>query len=194
MPDLITDTISNKSQNKMELTHKICLAFLFISVISISYSITKAQTFPDNCSTPEATQFDFWIGTWEGSWQNENGVTEKGTNVISKILGSCVVEENFSTEDGTFIGKSVSVYNSYKKSWQQTWVDNSGAYLDFTGGLDGDRMIMSRKSARKDGSPGLNRMVFYDITKNDFQWNWESSIDDGKTWTLLWKIHYVRKN
>ncbi len=167
---------------------------LFLSVITLSYSITKAQTIPDNCSAPEASQFDFWIGSWEGSWQNENGVTENGTNVISKILGSCVVEENFSTDDKSFIGKSVTVYNSYKKTWQQTWVDNSGAYLDFTGGMEGDKMVMSRKALKKDGSTTLSRMVFYDITKNDFQWNWESSVDDGKTWTLLWKIHYVRKN
>ena len=33
-------------------------------------------------------------------------------------------------------------------------------------------------------------MVWYNITEKEFDWNWERSIDDGKTWTTNWKINY----
>jgi hypothetical protein len=146
-----------------------------------------------SCSSPEASQFDFWLGEWKLDWKNEKGETESGTNFISKSLGGCVVEENFSTSDKTFSGRSFSVYNANKSIWQQTWVDNSGAYMDFTGEFAGGKMILLRKIMNKQGKEMVQRMVFYDIQQNELWWNWESSADEGKTWKLLWKIHYVRK-
>jgi hypothetical protein len=38
----------------------------------------------------------------------------------------------------------------------------------------------------------VKRMVFYNITKEKFDWDWESSKDSGKTWNLSWQIHYLR--
>lgn len=136
---------------------------------------------------------DFWVGNWELEWTNAEGKTEKGSNTISKILGSCVVEENFSTADGSFLGKSVSVFETKKQLWKQTWVDNTGSYLDFTGGKYGDSVMFSRKVIDKKGNEHIQRMVFYNISSNSLQWNWESSSDDGKNWTLLWKISYKRR-
>lgn len=145
------------------------------------------------CSSPESRQFDFWIGEWKLEWTTEDNQPGTGTNVVQKILGSCVIEENFSTSDKSFVGKSFSVYNPNKKLWQQTWVDNTGIYLDFTGGLDDGKMILSRLLTTKDGKVFNQRMVFHNIRQNEFWWNWEQSTDDGKTWNLLWMIHYSRK-
>ena len=79
-------------------------------------------------------QFDFWVGHWKAEWQNKDGSKSEGSNTIKKILGGCVVEENFNGNPGIPLeGKSFSVYNSRSKMWQQTWVDNQGGYLDFTG-------------------------------------------------------------
>lgn len=35
----------------------------------------------------------------------------------------------------------------------QTWVDNTGAYLDFVGGWLGDRMVLLAYQLRMDGRP-----------------------------------------
>lgn len=35
-------------------------------------------------------------------------------------------------------------------------------------------------------------MVWYNISKNEIDWNWERSDDEGKTWAVKWKIHYTR--
>jgi len=145
------------------------------------------------CSSPEYSQFDFWIGEWNLEWKNEKNELWTGTNIVSKTLGGCVIEENFSTSDKSFIGKSFSVYNANKKFWQQTWVDNTGIYLDFNGGFEDGKMILSRVLIAKDGKKFNQRMVYNNIRPNEFWWHWEQSTDDGKTWNLLWLIHYTRK-
>lgn len=168
----------------------------FISVIFIiNYS---TQLLPQDgtqkpCSSPEASQFDFWIGHWKAEWQNPDSTIAEGSNVVNSILGSCVIEENFNGKPGVdFAGKSFSVYNPQKKLWQQTWVDDQGGYMVFTGGMKEGKMILSRKISRDDKEI-IQRMVYYNISENKFDWNWESSLDNGVTWKLNWKLHYSRK-
>jgi hypothetical protein len=36
-------------------------------------------------------------------------------------------------------------------------------------------------------------MVWYNITADEFDWNWERSDDGGKTWEVKWQIKYKRK-
>jgi len=168
----------------------------FISVIFILYfSITilpQEDVSQKPCSSPEASQFDFWIGTWKVEWLNTDSTKAEGTNVVTSILGSCVIEENFNGKPGVdFMGKSFSVYNPAKKLWQQTWVDDQGGYMVFTGGMEDDKMILSRKISRNDKEL-IQRMVFYNISKDKFDWNWESSEDNGVSWKMNWKIHYSR--
>ena len=71
-------------------------------------------------------------------------------------------------------------------------MDNSGAYLDFAGGFEADKMILSREISLNDQSV-IQRMVWYNITENSIDWNWEKSTDSGVSWTILWQIHYKRK-
>ena len=142
------------------------------------------------CSSPEASQFDFWVGKWNLTW----GDSGKGTNRIEKIMNGCVIQENF---DGTpsiqLKGTSVSTFSKQLGKWQQTWVDNSGGYLDFIGEFKDNKMILSREFT-KDDQQIMQRMVWYNISKNELDWNWERSDDNGNSWKVLWKIHYKRKN
>jgi hypothetical protein len=125
----------------------------------------------------EAQQFDFWLGDWDLTW-GEDG---RGTNRITSILDGCVIQEEF---DGTpsisLKGMSISTYNSAFGKWQQTWVDNSGGYLDFVGGFADGKMTLSRE-ATIDGKPVRQRMVFYNIQPDELDWNWERSDDGGQT-------------
>jgi hypothetical protein len=147
---------------------------------------------PAPCTTSEARQFDFWIGTWDLTWEGGTG-----TNVITSELGGCVVEENFDGRDAEgkgLVGRSVSVYSPAKGKWLQTWVDNSGGYLDFEGGWnDADATMELRRQAERDGKTFLQRMVFFNISDRSLDWNWERSDDGGATWKTLWAIHYARR-
>lgn len=139
--------------------------------------------------------FDFWIGEWELTWEAPDGSMEKGKNKIERILNGKVIKENFEATSGRmkgFIGKSYSVYNPETEEWKQTWVDNNGAYLDFTGKFDGDKRIFIREVENSEGNTFMQRMIFYDIKPNSLKWNWERSTDGGKNWKLLWKIAYQR--
>ena len=162
---------------------KLILAFLLVS-----FSIVFSQN-PKPCSVPESKQFDFWIGDWKASWAD----TASGSNSISKILGGCVIYEQFSgSSSSPLVGKSVSVYNSRTGKWHQTWVDNQGGYLDFEGQWEGDKMVLSRTFELK-GKKIMQRMIWFNISADKFDWNWERSDDDGTTWKIVWPIHYTRK-
>ena len=168
----------------------------FISVLFILYFSIQILPQDDNdlkpCSSPEAHQFDFWLGKWKVEWQNTDSTIVEGTNNVKSILGSCVIEENFSGKPGVdFMGKSFSVYNPAKQIWEQTWVDDQGGYMVFTGGMENNKMILSRKISRNDKEL-IQRMVFYNISKDDFYWNWESSEDNGVSWKVNWKLTYTR--
>jgi hypothetical protein len=130
-------------------------------------------------------QFDFWLGEWEATW----GEGEKGTNRVQRILDDKIIQENFNAAE--FRGISVSVYDPERKLWCQTWVDSNGTYLDFTGTFEDAKMILGRDAiVRREKCK--QRMVWYNIEADQFDWKWERSDDGGMTWRTLWQIHYLR--
>ncbi|HJS83155.1 MAG TPA: hypothetical protein VJ742_10020 [Nitrososphaera sp.] len=168
-------------------------AFLLLGVLLVAWISSPAQQNPVPASSPcqraESRQFDFWIGDWDLAWDKDG----KGRNVIQSSLDGCAIIENF---DGTpamkLRGMSVSTFSRQLGKWQQTWVDNQSGYLDFIGEFKDGRMVLQRK-ATVDGKEIMQRMVWYNITKDKLDWNWERSDDEGKTWKVLWKIMYSRK-
>lgn len=138
------------------------------------------------CTRPEASQFDFWVGTWDATWADGG----KGTNTITKILGGCVIQEQF--DGGALHGLSVSTFDVRAGRWKQTWVDNQGGYLDFVGGFNDGKMTLTRQMER-DGQTIHQRMVWFNIQPDQFDWHWEHSTDGGATWDVLWAIKYRRK-
>ena len=162
---------------------------VFIFVVFMQNLYAQAQP---ACQSAEHRQFDFWVGEWDLQWKDAEGNMQKGHNSIKSIMNGCVIEENFDGgESMPLRGLSVSVYNPRKKLWLQTWVDNNGSYLDFEGGMQDDRMVLSRRVETKKGVI-MQRMIFYDIEKNSLSWDWETSQDEGKTWKLAWRIQYTR--
>lgn len=160
--------------------------FLITCLLLLPLSVSAQDPQPPR--PLETHQFDFWLGEWDLTW--EGG---KGTNTITAILDSAVIQEQFDSRPSeNFQGKSVSVFNKHTKKWHQTWVDNQGGYLDFIGEFTDGKMILSR-TAKRDGKEFLQRMIFYNIQPNSLDWNWERSDDNGKTWKPLWQIHYTRK-
>ncbi len=145
------------------------------------------------CSQPEGKQFDFWIGNWNLTWTQNDGQIYKGENEIKYIFDGCVVREHFLSLADGFEGISHSVYVPKEQVWKQTWVSNGGGYLDFVGGWENDKMILSRKFVNKNNQEIHQRMVWYNIKENSLDWNWEKSTDGGETWKTLWHINYKRK-
>ena len=137
-------------------------------------------------SNQPETQFDFWLGEWDVIW----GENSKGSNHILRIMDDKIIQENFSAPD--LKGMSVSTYDPERGLWCQTWVDNTGTYLDFTGKFEEDKMILVRDAIIR-GENCKQRMVWFNIEAGQFDWNWERSDDSGATWRVLWRIKYTRK-
>lgn len=175
---------------------------LFVSFIICLESLIAPQSAkPESpCGGESARQFDFWLGDWDLTYKqraspdSDEWTDGKASNRIERTMDGCVILENFS--DGTtgagYHGMSVSVFNERLGKWQQTWVDNQGAYLDFVGEFKDGRMVLSREVVVK-GQRRLQRMVWHDITKDRLEWDWQMSRDDGATWITLWHILYTRR-
>ena len=175
---------------KPDLMKKIFL--ILFSIIS-TFAFAQQKQAP-SIALPDTAWFNFWAGDWDVYFFGKDSVKEFGENHIHRILGDKVLQEEFRVTSGPtkgYEGKSWSVYTRGK--WYQTWVDNAAAYLPFTGRLDGEKRIFEQEFTGKDGKKVIQRMVFSNITPNSFKWDWESSKDEGKTWTNMWELFYTRK-
>jgi hypothetical protein len=124
---------------------------------------------------------DFWLGDWTCTDPADGSV---GSNRVQRVLGGKVVEETFAIVDASgqaLHGRSWSVLDK-ERGWVQTWVDDQGSYLDFTGGTTDEGFVFAR--------PG-QRMVFRDVTPDGFTWDWEKRSGDD-AWELVWRLLYAR--
>ena len=163
---------------------KIILLFVFASV-----KIFSQPSSVKPCSAAESNQFDFWLGSWNLTYSD----TVHASNVITREQDGCVVYEHFKDPSSKMTGSSWSVYNPVTKKWQQTWVDNQGGYIVLTGAMQNNEMILyTEPASTPKGGTIKYKMIFYNITAKNFDWSWESTRDEGKTWQAVWKIHYDR--
>jgi hypothetical protein len=170
------------------------LLVFFAALASMAVAQTSQPSTPPSCAAPEFRQLDFWVGDWDLTWPgSRTNEIQHGRNTIRKMLDDCVIQEQFDGgADVPLRGISVSMYNARLQKWQQTWVDNQGAYLDFVGEFRDGQMTLSRHGRNQKGDAVEQRMVFKGIQRDSFDWNWEQSTDGGKSWTVIWPIHYVR--
>ena len=136
---------------------------------------------------PDRAQFDFWVGSWRV--RQLTGAEVDGSNEVSWTLDGAVLWEQFSAGSDPFTGWSFSVPVA-GRGWVQTWVDNTGAYLDFVGGWCGDRMVLERD--RNSEPPSRQRMTWHSISREGFVWDWAARSDPEAAWELVWRLRYDR--
>lgn len=144
---------------------------------------------PPVCADPAHAQFDFWIGEWKVT--RPDG-TPAGTNRIEKILGGCVVFENWSSATSGYEGKSFNTYDPLSGKWNQVWVDTSGATLHFSGERRGEVMDMKGTQQTAEG-PLQHRMSYTVNADGTIRQLWQQS-RNGKDWETLFDGIYRRKN
>ena len=174
------------------------LIFLLAAGCALAQTSTPAGMPASSCGVEQQKQFDFWLGEWEALYDGPGGTHLKASNRVTRELDGCVVEENFLDDTAAnnpvrLKGHSVSTFVPQVNRWKQTWVDNTGAYLDLTGEFRDGKMVLERSGVGRNGKPVQQRMTYFNISANQFDWNWELSQDGGKTWALAWHLHYVRK-
>ena len=145
------------------------------------------------CDSPESKQLDFWVGEWDLTYKSGNQ-EGRSRNRISKTLDGCVILEEFNGPPGTqLVGRSHSTFDRATKRWKQTWVDNTGAYLDFdTGGPLPDGRMHFAREAGPAGKRFRQRMVWDEVKADSMKWLWQRSDDGGASWKTTWEIEYRR--
>jgi len=141
------------------------------------------------CSSAMHRQFDFWIGDWDVSSNDQPA----GTNSVTTILNGCALQENWQgAGPGGVSGTSFNIYDQAKDKWHQTWVDSSGTLLELDGGLVAGNMILQGERPSADGSStAIHRITWTPNADGSVRQLWEAS-SDQETWTVLFDGLYIR--
>lgn len=132
---------------------------------------------------PEYRQFDYWLGEWDV----EIGGQKLASSSIQLILDECVIFENYTDSRG-YAGKSFSIYDATSKKWEQRYVDTTGAFHTWTGGVENGRMVFYWKTPQ-----GLQRMSYEKESPDRVRQLIDVSTDDGKTWSPGYNGLYIRR-
>jgi hypothetical protein len=143
---------------------------------SISTDVSPQHAF---CSTAEYRQFDFWLGDWDAF--DVGGNTAVARVRVDRLLDGCVVREAYEGVDG-HKGQSLSIYDSSRKVWHQSWVTNRGELLTIEGNFETGEMVLSGADRTADGKErrvrGIWRPEGAEVRESAV-----TSTDGGKNWT-----------
>jgi len=135
-------------------------------------------------------QFDFWIGTWDVY----NGDKLVGTNRIEPILEGCVLQENWVSASGQS-GTSLNYYSPQTGQWHQFWVYQSGRALPLmSGGLVDGAMVLEGTGKNSKGKTLRHKITWTPNEDGTVRQYWQTSTDNGKTWTVAFDGLYRKKN
>lgn len=139
----------------------------------------------------ESRQFDFWVGDWTVT-SNLNAGAVAGQSHVERILGQCVIFENWTTPNCS--GKSFNAWNADLGCWQQNWMDDSGDVTNYTDGhfTDGAMRFATRKKDAS-GKWVKHRLTFFPVNEDEVRQLGEHSPDDGLTWVVDYDLEDHRK-
>jgi hypothetical protein len=158
----------------------LAVAVLIFLIAVWSPSAESIQT-PQHasCSTAEYRQFDFWLGDWDAFDVGGNAPVARVK--VDSLLEGCVLRENYEGADG-HKGQSLSIYDSSRKVWHQSWVTNRGELLTIEGKFETGQMILSGADRTADGKERRVRGI-WKPEGGEVRESAVTSTDGGKTWT-----------
>ena len=168
-------------------SQRLLAAIAFLSP-ALAPAQTPAAAPPPGCPAEVRHQFDFWVGDWNVTV----GGKPAGENRIERILDGCALLENW-TGAGGMSGKSLNFYDPLREQWHQTWVDDRGGSLGLDGAFAGGSMVLSGTKQDKAGKTTLNRITWTALPSGQVRQVWETSSDEGKSWTVAFDGLYTRK-
>lgn len=151
-------------------------------LLSAAPSFAQQAARPPPCMSEAHRQFDFWVGEWDVT-----GPAGKpaGRSRIESKLGGCVVHEHWFGAGGS-VGESFNIHNAETGQWEQYWVDNGGNRLHLQGGVRAGAMVLEGVQDKPNAQTGLaqrERITWTPNADGSVRQLWETSPDDGKTWS-----------
>ena len=150
----------------------------------------QQQPPPNPCQDdPTYRQFDFWLGEWDVFNPQEQ---QAGTNTIELAENGCLLIENWTSGQGG-TGKSINYYDPMDKKWKQVWVSASGTVGHFSGGLKDGAMHLEGTWINPNGTSYPLRGSWTPLEDGRVRQHFESSQDEGKTWSTWFDGYYVKR-
>ena len=147
----------------------------------------------DSKNSPEARQFDFWIGDWA---VREPDGSLAGHNRIEPILGGAALREAWQGESG-HAGTSLNAWDPISGVWRQAWTDVNGFWLWLEGGFQGEAMILEGElPSQADPTQLVRHRISWSLIEGDpdqLRQHWEVSQDGGTSWQTLFDGRYTRQ-
>jgi hypothetical protein len=163
---------------------RIALALVAFTIMTVDAAAQAPP--PRPCSSPEARQFDFWVGDWDVF---ENGKLA-GTNRIERLYG-CVVHESWKSPG--LSGQSLNVFDTKRGVWHQTWIDSNAGLLVIEGAWKDGALTMSDATLPGKKDPKrVNEITWTPNADGSVRQHWRASTDGGKTWQTVFDGKYVR--
>ncbi len=166
------------------------ILILVLSIALAGASPTLAGAASEQCGSTQHSGLDFWLGDWDVA--NAKGVAS-GTSRVERILGGCVVMENWTSVRGGYEGKSFNTFDPATGQWTQHWVDNGGLSAVMVGEFHEKALVYRRSFAGKDGVATTTRMTFVSLDAGKVRQLVEQSVDGGKTWATQYDLRYTRR-
>jgi len=127
--------------------------------------------------------FDFWIGEWDVF--DPQGA-QVGTNDITALFAGRsaggMLHEHWHGRGGVE-GHSLNAYDADRGCWHQTWMDSTGGVLLLDGGMRDGALVLEAAGER----------ITWTSDGDEVRQVWESSGDDGATWTVAFDGRYRRR-
>jgi hypothetical protein len=150
-------------------TSKVAIVWTLAAVL-LTAPAAAAQGLPR-----EASEFDFWIGTWRV------GAGPGATDKVKRFGQGVAILETYKA--GANGGWSVNVFDEATRTWTQTWYTNTGVYFQVTGKKQGDDIVLVGEFDNpQTPATELLRLSFINISRNYFEQKYETSTDNGVTW------------
>jgi hypothetical protein len=130
----------------------------------------------------DAHAFDFWLGEWDVYDPDGKHV---GRNSITSPYATGALAEHW-RGDGGVEGHSLNSWDPERGCWHQTWIDSTGSVLLLDGGVQDGAMVLTGITA------DAKQRITWTSEDGEVRQVWETSTDDGSTWSVAFDGRYRR--
>ncbi|MEQ8713923.1 MAG: hypothetical protein RIC80_12960 [Cyclobacteriaceae bacterium] len=136
------------------------------------------------------SKMDFLIGSWEfdakslmpdGTYQPQVFYSD-----VSYIFGGNASKDDFmfKNENGETIiyGSTIRSYDAQAGKWKMLWYNFNLSFITEMTGDYVDGEFHFNGEGRDERGDYLEKIVFYDISENQYSWKSDKSYDNGQTW------------
>lgn len=174
--------------------------FLLFATASTLAGALQDSGLPPMGAPKEMKEVAFMVGSWKADFQMKMGPqspwqSSPSTLVVEKILSGSALRSIFASNfmGMDFDGIATLTYNRDTGKWQNTWVDNMGAFQTYSEGEFKDGKLVMEGDSTQQGQPVKLRETTQVVNASEYHWHMDMSMDGGKNWFTTLKATYKKQ-